>query len=196
MTFDPFSTIPQPPSENGPVPAAGNPPAQNPFATGDDDDDEIHFDLTGEGGVPVAQPVAAPVPMAEPELRVELTPVTPPAPPAPTFTAPWEMPAQPAVQPTSTFSLDLSSPTTPPSPTPVTSTPTPSNGGGAGLVGLFDRLVNMIEEETKAFEASQRKHQANIANEQHQIEEETRAFEKKKADILKGVEDLKKKLSA
>lgn len=191
MTFDPFSTIPQPSSDQGAVPAAANPPATSPFMAPEEDDDEVHFDLTGEGTMPMAQPLP---PTTEPELRVELTPLpTPPAPAGGTpFSAPWEMPvpAAPATEPSNPFSLDLSA-----APAP-TATPVAAAPAGAGLVGLFERLVNMIEEETHAFETSQKKHQANIANEQRLIEEETKAFGQKKADILKGLEDLRKRLSA
>lgn len=193
MTFDPFSTPPMAPSDKSPVPAQATPPAQNPFGSAEEDEDEIHFDLTGEGNLPMAQ--ATPV-MAEPELRVELTPMATPSSvstPTPAFSAPWEMPtpAAPAAEPTNPFSLDLSA-----TPAPTPQTPAPAAPAGAGLVGLFDRLVNMIEEETRAFETSQKKHQANIANEQRLIEEETKAFGQKKADILKGIEDLKKRLAA
>lgn len=193
MTFDPFGTTPPMPPAGSPIPAPVNPSVSNPFPSADEDEDEIHFDLTGEGNVSPTQPSAA---IAEPELRVELAPTTPPAgemAPSPAFTAPWEMPSPsaPAPEAANPFSLDLSAP-----PTPAPQTAPPATSAGAGLVSLFDRLVNMIEEETRAFEASQKKHQANIANEQRLMEEETRDFGRKKSDILKGLEELKRRLSS
>lgn len=172
MAFDPFSTIPTGPSDNSPIPApAGG--MQDPFASSDDDD-EVQFDLsTGQTSAPAA---------VEPELRVNLVP---------------DVPAAPAVAaptpPEPTFSLDLSG-------TPaVTTVPTvpatePAQPTGNGLLSLFDRLVGMIDEETRNFEASQKRHQANIATEQRLMEEETKAFERKKRDILSGLETLRSKL--